>query len=418
MESTYNIISIQDCIQIVKADRNISDTVVKIITHELQPIPGQPGYLGEYYYLNISFQTENGSTASGRYFMKSLPYHDSVLTKAVEEWGIFRKEAELYEQLFNRYDRAPNRVIKWLPKCVLTRSNVLVLEDLTRAGFETASFQISLNEQHMKVIFDRLAQMHACSFQFELDHLGGKTIGSLFHKEILFETTFTVTSGWFVAGLKGIRKVALERNHHSKDPAKQSMIENELWSCMERIYSLAENTDEFRSVVVHRDLWVNNIMFKYDLTDTLRKSPKDCVLIDFQLARYLPPCVDYLCALYLLTDREHRKQHEEMYVEYYYQSLQAKLNAFDIDGSAVLSKEQFKRSLNHYRLVGLVWAGVLHGFVNFPKGVLDKLHQEDPHTYTRMSMEDRDDFVLAYYDSDHFYRQRLDDVVTESSVAE
>uniref|UniRef100_A0A182QAW3 CHK kinase-like domain-containing protein n=1 Tax=Anopheles farauti TaxID=69004 RepID=A0A182QAW3_9DIPT len=205
----------------------------------------------------------------------------------------------------------------------------------------------------------------------------------------------------------------MERNHYSKDPAKQPIIENQLWSCMERIYSLAENTDQFRSVVVHRDLWFNNIMFKYDPTDKLRKEPTDCVLIDFQLARYLPPCVDYLCALYLLTDRKHREQYEKIYEEYYYQSLQAKLKAFDIDGSKILSKDQFKLSLNHYRLLGLVWTGVLHGFVNFPKGVLDKLHHEDPDTYTRMSMKDRDDFALTYYDTDDYYRQRFDDVVTE-----
>lgn len=141
---------------------------------------------------------------SGKYFMKSLPYHDAVLTEAVESWGIFRKEAELYSLLFNKYERDPKKVTKWAPDCFVARSNMLVMEDLTSTGYQTTSFQTTLNEQHMKAVFDRLAQMHASSIHFEINQLGGKSIGAIYNKDVLFETTFTSTSGWFVAGLKVI----------------------------------------------------------------------------------------------------------------------------------------------------------------------------------------------------------------------
>lgn len=207
--------------------------------------------------------------------------------------------------------------------------------------------------------------------------------------------------------------MALERNSYANDPVKKTIIQERLWSNLERIYALAENTDQFRSVVVHRDLWMNNIMFKYDQTQERRYEPIDCIIIDFQLARYLPPAVDYLSALYLLTDHEHRTQFSEKYAEYYYNSLHQKLTTLGLNGSSVLSREQFQATLSRYRLLGLVWAGVLHGFVNFPKGVLEKLHQEDPETYTRISMENRDDFIIKFYDKDDFFRDRLNDIVTE-----
>ncbi|XP_049281240.1 uncharacterized protein LOC125762792 [Anopheles funestus] len=412
-EKRYNLTT-DDCNVIVRADPKIGGEVLKVTKYESEQVPGQPGYLGEYNYLTIYYKTVHETIMRGRYFMKSLPYHDVVLTKAVEEWGVFRKEAELYCQLFNKYERDPNKVIKWVPDCLLARNNLIVMEDLTSAGYRTTEFQNSLDEQHMKLVFDRLAQMHACSLHFEANQLDGQSIESLYGKRILFETTFTPTSGWFVAGLKGIQKVALERNHYSNDPTKKAIIEDQLWSNLERIYTLTESTNEFRSVVVHRDLWVNNIMFKYDQTGELQHNePKDCILVDFQLARYLPPSVDYLSALYLLTDSAHRTQYEEKYDEYYYNSLQQKLSLLGLNGSAILPQEQFRKSLNHYRLLALVWTGVLHGFVNFPKGVLDRLHHEDPETYTRMSMENRDDFIIKYYDSDRFYRDRFNDLVTE-----
>lgn len=172
-------------------------------------------------------------------------------------------------------------------------------------------------------------------------------------------------------------------------------------------------TNQFRSVIVHRDLWFNNILFKFTEKDDQFANPTDCVLVDFQLARYLPPAFDFVCALYLLTNRMQRKCSTDTYIEHYYESLQRKLISFGLNGHSLLPRMEFERSLTYYRLVGLIWAGVLHGFVNFPPGVLDQLHESDPETYTRISMENRDDFILKYYDSDRFYRETMDDVVTE-----
>uniref|UniRef100_A0A182PJ90 CHK domain-containing protein n=1 Tax=Anopheles epiroticus TaxID=199890 RepID=A0A182PJ90_9DIPT len=385
----------------------------KVINYEMKRIPGQPGYLGEYYYLNIAYENLERAIISAKYFMKTFPYHDAVLTKAVEDWGIFRKEAELYTHIFSKFERDPKKVIKWVPDCFLARSNMLVMEDLSIARYQTTSLLTTLNKQHMEILFDRLAQMHACSLHFEIHQHGGKSIRSLYNETVLFETTFTPASGWFVAGLKGVQKIAMERNRYSYDPAKKIIMEHQLWNCLERIYALAENTDDFRSVVVHRDLWINNIMFKYGSADAMCKEPIGCILIDFQLARYLPPCVDFLCALYILTDKDHRKAHIGQYVEYYFNSLQSKLAILGLNGLSIISRDEFEKSLEHYRLLGLVWAGVLHGFVNFPKGLLDRLQKEEPEIFTRMSMENRDDFILKYYDSDRFFHDRLDDIVTE-----
>ncbi|XP_052865633.1 uncharacterized protein LOC128271973 [Anopheles cruzii] len=417
MVSFNSLLSIEDCETIIdravrKKDANWG---FKIVSYDADFIPGQPGYVSAYYFLNIQFQSDDGPVETRRFFVKTLPYHDAQLTDIMERLGLFRKEAVLYNKLHARYTCDPAKVIKWAPECYLARRELIVLEDLSNDRYRTLPFQKPFNECHMKLIFERLAQMHACSIEFEINQLGGgRSMGALYTDDALFESTFTPESDWFVAGLKGILAVALERSHHSKDAAKRATIAGQLWERLERVYTLAQDTDQFRSAVVHRDLWFNNFMFTFDEDDTECDKPTGCVLIDFQLARYLPPAVDFVCALYLLTDRAHRDRYERSYVDFYHNCLLQKLANLGVsDGSGLLSKAQFEASLEHYKLLGLVWTGVLHGFVNFPHGVMERLHQEDPATYTRMSIEDRNDFILKYYDCDRFYRERMEDVVNE-----
>ncbi|XP_058121455.1 uncharacterized protein LOC131282856 [Anopheles ziemanni] len=406
------ILSKDDCAIIIRQDVKLSrNASINILKYEIKKLPGHPGYLGQYFFITIHFQAESNVVESRQYFAKSLPYHDAVLKTAVEEWGIFRKEADLYSKIFQSYERKPIDEMKWAPECFLARSDLIVMEDLTKSGFRAMPFQTPFNDAHMKLVFDRLAQMHACSIQFEIEHLEGKSIGSLFNDEILFETTFTPKSGWFVAGLKGIYAIAL--NRLANDASQRSAIKDQLWSVLEQSYTLVKCTNQFRSVIVHRDLWFNNILFKFAEKDDHFTNPIDCVLVDFQLARYLPPAFDFMCALYQLTNRVQRKCSTDSYIEYYYESLQRKLISFGLNGRSILSRKEFERSLKYYRIVGLIWAGVLQGFVNFPTGVLDQLHESDPDTYTRISMENRDDFILKYYDCDRFYRETMDDIVTE-----
>lgn len=49
--------SIADCNMIIKSDSKTCGDFFKVIKFEMEHISGQPGYLGEYYYLNITYET-------------------------------------------------------------------------------------------------------------------------------------------------------------------------------------------------------------------------------------------------------------------------------------------------------------------------------------------------------------------------
>lgn len=187
---------------------------------------------------------------------------------------------------------------------------------------------------------------------------------------------------------------------------------------MEQLFELLEPSVKYQSVLVHRDLWPNNFMFRFPKDPksgiTYYETPSSCVLLDFQLARYLPPAVDLLCAIYILTRRSHRDAFYESYVDHYYQSLTNKLEKLDLDIKTILPWNSFRESLEHYRLVGLLWSGVLRSFVNLPEGYLPDLRRSHPQSYNDFFFVSRDQVIEEFLNKDRYFRDNFVDTVDET----
>ncbi|XP_062552922.1 uncharacterized protein LOC134218072 [Armigeres subalbatus] len=389
----------------------------RVIDYRLEKVAGQPGFLGEYAHLVVTtLQSENDITDEHRYFVKCLPFTDEKQRKIIQEFGIFTKECVCYRELFSQFDQNPEKVLKWKPECWLARDDLMVMEDLTVAGFHPMPFKRPFSKGHMMLVLERMAQLHACSLDLEYNHMKGENLGNRFQK-MLFETTFMRESPWFVAGLKGILKVALNGSKYSQNSDHKSIIETQMMKKMDRIFELSEPSSRFQSVVVHKDLWYNNMMFRFDQDQQGNvdyDKPSDCVLIDFQISRYQPPAIDFLCAIYLLTRRPHRDQLFDFYVKYYHDQLGHRLQKLDLKVEDILPREQWMESLEHYKLFGLLWSGVLHAYVNLPEGYIAELHQSDPGAYHEFGLVSRDAVLMKFFQLDEYYRETLLDSVDET----
>nr|XP_019526155.2 uncharacterized protein LOC109398282 [Aedes albopictus] len=414
MINLSDLITDDDCLEVV---RNALGDGYRVITYRLEKIAGQPGFLGEYAHLVVcTEQIETELRQDHSYFVKCLPFTDAKQRQIIEEIGIFTKEARCYRELFSRFEKSPEKVLKWRPECWLARDDLMVMEDLDVAGFRTMLFQKPFGKEHMVLILERMAQMHACSLDLEFNRMKGNKLDETF-REMLFETTFMRESPWFVAGLKGILRTALDGSKYSQNPEYKAIVHSQMMDKMNRIYELSQPSSSFQSVIVHKDLWYNNMMFCFERNqegEILYDKPSDCILIDFQISRYQPPAIDFLCTIYLLTRRPHRNQLYDFYVKYYYDQLQQKLDILQLQLDRILPWQQWLDSLEHYKLFGLLWSGVLHAYVNLPEGYIGKLHAEDPEAYHEFGLISRDAVLMKFFHSDAYYRETLLDSVEET----
>lgn len=108
-----NLLSKGECIEIIKNSTKTEDFVVQ--DYKIVPVEGYPGYLGDYFRLEIIFknvsQPENqiktnelkfqgqNETKSEIFFVKTLPINNMEKRELMIQYGIFEKEVLIYQHL-------------------------------------------------------------------------------------------------------------------------------------------------------------------------------------------------------------------------------------------------------------------------------------------------------------------------------
>lgn len=415
MNSYRELISAEDCEQIVR--NALGSDKAAVIEYTITKIPGHIGFLGEYLQLEVLVEN-NGDQSSERYFLKSLPITDKNQRAMMESLGFFRKEVGVYSRILSEFGHNEAASCKWRPNCYLTREDLIVLEDLKwQQGFSMIHFQTALEQSHLNLVLESVAQMHALSLNYEYNCVDGQRLDELY-ADVLFETTVIRDNSWFMAGLSGIKAIALNGTKYCADPAKKQIMEQQIDEKLNEIFEVVKPTHDFQSVLVHRDIWINNLMFQFEKDSSTGEdkldTPKSCILLDFQICRYLPPIVDFLLTLYLTTRRSHRDEFFQDYLSFYYERLSDKMRGFGLDPDQVLSRSELDRSLLHYKIIAHVFVGVYLGLTNLPENVLDQLHQDDPELYHQYCNSNRDEFLLKYLREDEFYRETMTECVEET----
>jgi thiamine kinase-like enzyme len=90
----------------------------------------------------------------------------------------------------------------------------------------------------------------------------------------------------------------------------------------EKLLKFVEPSKKFRNILCHGDLWINNLMFKYEA-----EKPIECKIIDFQLTRFAPPAMDLATFVYSSSNREFRKIHLNEILKIYCDMFENELKA-------------------------------------------------------------------------------------------
>lgn len=166
--------------------------------------------------------------------------------------------------------------------------------------------------------------------------------------------------------------------------------------------------DDTLNLLVHRDLWVNNIMFKY--ADDV---PVNALLLDFQCLRYGPPAFDLNMFLYLTTTRNFREQSEREVFDHYYSVFMESLDDATKRRLKELgyTYEEFLLWCGKSRMFGIVLTiGIFPYVLMSPEAAAH--YFDDPLTYDRY-LEDRNEPSIEYCRQCPVYKDRQVDIIEE-----
>lgn len=192
------------------------------------------------------------------------------------------------------------------------------------------------------------------------------------------------------------------RSHHD-------LLTNKLYEKLFGVIKIMEDSPHnVLKVLVHRDVWKNNLMFKFDGIDGDWKKPTHCVLLDFQTARYLPLSVDVLMAIICTTRISHQKEFYDYYIHYYYEYLTKELDKFNINLSTKMSFDDYAKSCNYQKAFAYVYNVIVVMLTMIPCEYFLSISEDK---YRDFADGDRSTFILDFMNKDSLYEQCLIEAV-------
>jgi hypothetical protein len=302
---------------------------------------------------------------------------------------------------------------KWCPTCCLVRDDLLVLEDLKVDGYQITPIRYEYNQSHIQEVLKSLAAFHSSSIAFETFELkpAGTTIGEKY-KDMLFETTFFPDNWWYQAGRKGLKKLALSHTKFGIGSQYENFFKFEYDKKFEKFNQIIDEKapSKVPKAWVHRDLWKNNLMFRFeknsDGEDDLSK-PLHCLFVDFQISRYLPITLDVLIAIFLCTRARHYNVHIDHYLKFYHKQLAKELSKHDLKIDEICSWNDYMESINDIMLLPRFMNPLFITFSHLPNEVMKKLSTNSSEEYNRVLNVNRNGLLEECVEKDEDYRNYL-----------
>lgn len=372
-----------------------------LVDFEIQKIGNFLGFLGEHHQIQINFKN-HGKFERFSFFVKSLPIANKLQRQTQSEQGFHLKEVKIYQDIFPKLSGArTSSCDAWCPKMMFAKDDILVLEDLSLRGYKTLPFRFELKKCHIEVALTTLAKLHSRSFIYEAKNPQQKVAEDF--AAILTDKSFIASNPWIQNGFQAIKKAAEKVGSFRKFQIKDEVIQK-LGAFFTRIY---QPENDIPKVFSHSDLWKNNLMFTFD--GDLEK-PTHCLLLDYQLAKYVPFPIDALMLIILNTRRNNREKDFNAYLKFYYGKLTKELSNDSIDFDKIVSYEKFLSSCDYFKLVALVYNAISLMITFIPTEVYTQMTAAE---YDEFMTRDRFATVSGIMDIDEVYQECVAEAVDE-----
>lgn len=275
-------------------------------------------------------------------------------------------------------------------------------------SYQTLPKQVDPNINHIKMALTSLAAFHASNIIYERLELRpkGSSIGDM-HKDMLFESSYAIDNPWCMTGVRALKTVALHKTKYGIGSCYEQVIEENFFVKACEIFKRLDSIESpIPRVCCHRDLWKNNLMYQFTNDDF--DKPSHCLLIDYQICRYLPLTVDVIICI-LLPSRDHSNADECL--RFYFEALSSELKLRNINIKDLMSWNDFLASCENFKLLPLLQQGLFWSLTNLPDGVLSNLLANNEREYIKICNEDRSQIVLEFMEKDEYYRETMVETV-------
>lgn len=209
----------------------------------------------------------------GNYIVKMQPTLQLARDKlGAASYDVHEKEMSIFQNVFPRFSKILRSVEEEknvFPKAIAVDRvrGVLVLEDLTDKKFIMADRKAGLDENHLKLALGKLAAFHAASMvlmEQKPKHFRKYDVGMFSRKTLAFNDFFCSNMDALTAEVSGWE--GFETYAKKLERLKKNLLNN--------AYKVFDNKAGEMKVLIHGDLWLNNIMFQYE-----RGKPIDSILV-------------------------------------------------------------------------------------------------------------------------------------------
>lgn len=355
-----------------RCEEERSKTRWLVVAAKLQQFHSCPnGFLAEHYELEVNIEfTEKGQTEPFSFFVKCLPVENPTLARYLKEIRGFHKETHVLTDIIPAIQQhIPWRTIAPVVYCT-KELNLIVMNNLKTAGFAVITRESGLLEcSFIRQALETLACLHAGSLV--LEEKCGQHLTELFPnvlEENAWVNTPTSTRKIDVANVIKLY-MELVKLCDKWQGSQEKTILAELPALFRTIYNYTVPSKRFRNCLNHGDLWCNNIMFNCNQ----RGNPTACILVDYQMSRYVPPAYDINLMLYLTASRQTRDGHRQAFLDFYYDCFSKTLDQNQLTSSIIFPRDLFLQSCEHYRLAGLIHSTMISGEVTLPIASLEEV---------------------------------------------
>ncbi|KAJ3649623.1 hypothetical protein Zmor_021354 [Zophobas morio] len=251
--------------------------------------------------------------------------------------------------------------INFVPKCYKTLTDngkeMLCLDNLKASNFEIFDKNLNLDHEHVSLIFKTYGKFHAYSFamQDQRPEEYAKLVGKFYniYCEFLDNPNENIKNY-----LKGSGKVIEECLIPGEDDEAIEKYKKYVdYGIVQQMIEVV-TADCDHSVVLHGDCWSNNMIFKYETENDVKK-PIDMRFLDLQVVKVGSPACDLSYALYSGAFKDVYDNLDD-YLKIYYESFSSLLKGLGSDPEKLFPFEALKNHWKKYARFGMIMAyGIL-----------------------------------------------------------